>query len=90
MDDDRKSFRSDLFAGKRVLISGATSGLGLEVARGFAGLGADVTPQAVRKASSPHALPTRAISAFPSNRLMSAIPPRYRRWLGVSIVSKCS
>ncbi|MFC7066737.1 SDR family NAD(P)-dependent oxidoreductase [Brucella rhizosphaerae] len=36
------SFAKDLFAGKRVLVSGATSGIGLEMARGFAALGASV------------------------------------------------
>jgi len=34
------SFAKDLFAGKRVLVSGATSGIGLEMARGFAALAA--------------------------------------------------
>ncbi|PTE20937.1 oxidoreductase [Cereibacter changlensis JA139] len=37
------SFRSDLFAGKHVILTGATSGIGLEIARGFAELGAEVT-----------------------------------------------
>lgn len=35
-------FRSDLFAGKSVLVSGGSSGIGLEMARGFAALGASV------------------------------------------------
>ncbi|RCW87241.1 SDR family NAD(P)-dependent oxidoreductase [Paracoccus lutimaris] len=37
------TFRKDLFAGRHVIISGATSGIGLDIARGFAALGAEVT-----------------------------------------------
>ncbi|MEM8552841.1 MAG: SDR family oxidoreductase [Pseudomonadota bacterium] len=36
-------FTSDLFAGKHVIVTGATSGIGLDIARGFAALGATVT-----------------------------------------------
>jgi NAD(P)-dependent dehydrogenase (short-subunit alcohol dehydrogenase family) len=36
------TFRKDLFAGQTVLVSGATSGIGLAIARGFKGMGADV------------------------------------------------
>src|SRR5260370_41538572 len=42
MDTILAAFRPDLFAGKQVLISGGTSGIGLGVAKGFARLGADV------------------------------------------------
>ncbi len=42
MQDVLSSFADDLFAGKRVLVSGATSGIGLDIARGFAALGASV------------------------------------------------
>ncbi len=42
MNDILATFRPDLFAGKRVLISGGTSGIGLGMAKAFAGLGADV------------------------------------------------
>ena len=35
------SFRPDLFAGQRAIVVGATSGIGLEIARGLAGLGAE-------------------------------------------------
>jgi NAD(P)-dependent dehydrogenase (short-subunit alcohol dehydrogenase family) len=42
MDQILAAFRPDLFAGKQVLISGGTSGIGLAVAKGFARLGADV------------------------------------------------
>ena len=43
MEDIVGTFRSDLYAGKHVILSGATSGIGLDIARGFAALGADVT-----------------------------------------------
>ena len=43
MDEILATFRPDLFAGKRVLISGGTGGIGLCMAKAFAGLGADVT-----------------------------------------------
>jgi hypothetical protein len=36
------SFRPDLLAGQRAIVVGATSGIGLEIARGLAGLGAEV------------------------------------------------
>lgn len=42
MDEILASFRPDLYAGKRVLVSGGTSGIGLAIARGFAGLGGTV------------------------------------------------
>jgi NAD(P)-dependent dehydrogenase (short-subunit alcohol dehydrogenase family) len=42
MDTILAAFRPDLFAGKQVLISGGTSGIGLGVAKGFARLGAKV------------------------------------------------
>jgi NAD(P)-dependent dehydrogenase (short-subunit alcohol dehydrogenase family) len=42
MDEIIATFRPDLFAGKRVLASGASSGIGLAIAQGFARLGADV------------------------------------------------
>lgn len=36
------SFRGDLFAGKTILVSGGSSGVGLALARGFAALGGNV------------------------------------------------
>jgi NAD(P)-dependent dehydrogenase (short-subunit alcohol dehydrogenase family) len=36
------TYLPDLFAGRNVLVSGGTSGIGLAIAKGFAGLGADV------------------------------------------------
>ncbi len=36
------TFNPDLYRGRHVLVSGATSGIGLAIARGFAGLGATV------------------------------------------------
>ncbi|MET4633467.1 SDR family NAD(P)-dependent oxidoreductase [Kaistia defluvii] len=36
------TFQRDLFAGRTVLVCGATSGIGLAIAQGFAALGADV------------------------------------------------
>ena len=43
MKEILSTFRPDLFAGKRVLVSGGTSGIGLALAKGFARLAADVT-----------------------------------------------
>ncbi len=42
MKDIVQTFRSDLFAGRRIILTGATSGIGLDIARGFAALGAEV------------------------------------------------
>lgn len=42
MDAFLASFRPDLYAGKRILVSGGTSGIGLSIARGFARLGGTV------------------------------------------------
>ncbi|MDQ0475233.1 SDR family NAD(P)-dependent oxidoreductase [Labrys wisconsinensis] len=42
MDEIIATFRPDLFAGKHVLVSGASSGIGLAMAQGFARLGATV------------------------------------------------
>jgi len=42
MDQIKTTFRPDLFAGRRVLVSGASSGIGLAVARGFRDVGAEV------------------------------------------------
>lgn len=43
MDEMIGAFRADLFADRHVIVSGATSGIGLDIARGFAVLGAEVT-----------------------------------------------
>jgi NAD(P)-dependent dehydrogenase (short-subunit alcohol dehydrogenase family) len=43
MDEIFATFRPDLFTGKRALISGGTSGIGLCLAKAFARLGAKVT-----------------------------------------------
>jgi|APCry1669189241_1035207.scaffolds.fasta_scaffold48510_2 hypothetical protein len=54
MADVLSSFRPDLFKGQHVLVSGASSGIGLAIAQSFAGLGAHVvgtgTSQAKLKA----------------------------------------
>jgi NAD(P)-dependent dehydrogenase (short-subunit alcohol dehydrogenase family) len=50
MDEILATFRPDLFAGKRVLISGGTSGIGLALAKGFARLGAEVTATGASRA----------------------------------------
>lgn len=43
MDAILASFSPTLFTGRHVLVSGGSSGIGLAIARGFAGLGAEVT-----------------------------------------------
>ncbi|MDZ5696028.1 SDR family NAD(P)-dependent oxidoreductase [Chelativorans sp. M5D2P16] len=43
MQEILHTFRPDLFSGRHALVVGATSGIGLDIARGFAGLGARVT-----------------------------------------------
>ncbi len=52
MDEILATFRPDLFAGKRVLISGGTSGIGLCLAKAFARLGAEVTATGASQAAS--------------------------------------
>lgn len=42
MKDILDSFKPGLFAGKQVIVSGASSGIGLAIAQGFAALGAEV------------------------------------------------
>ncbi|MBX4862870.1 SDR family oxidoreductase [Rhizobium sophorae] len=42
MQEILDTFRKDLYAGQKVLVSGATSGIGLAIAQGFAGMGAEV------------------------------------------------
>lgn len=44
------SFRADLFSNTHVIVSGATSGIGLDIARSFAALGANVTALGSSKA----------------------------------------
>ena len=53
------TFRPNLFAGKRVLVSGASTGIGLAIARCFAGLGAEV----IATGSSPDKLATARADA---------------------------
>ena len=50
MDEILATFRPDLFAGKRVLISEGTSGIGLALAKDFARLGAEVTATGASRA----------------------------------------
>ncbi|MES2249157.1 MAG: SDR family oxidoreductase [Pseudomonadota bacterium] len=56
------TFRNDLFSGKSVVVSGATSGIGLALAHGFARLGASV----VATGSNPEKIARE--SANPDNR----------------------
>jgi NAD(P)-dependent dehydrogenase (short-subunit alcohol dehydrogenase family) len=61
MDEIIATFRPDLFAGKRVLVSGATSGIGLAIAQGFARLGAEVV------ATGTSAAKLSAVGSDPAN-----------------------
>lgn len=61
MQEITSTFRPDLFAGKHVLVSGASTGIGVAIARGFVELGAEV----VATGSSPHKLD--AARADPAN-----------------------
>ena len=61
MKDIIATFRQDLFAGQRVLVSGASTGIGVAIARGFQALGAEV----IATGSSPHKLD--AARADPAN-----------------------
>lgn len=69
MDAILESFSSDLYAGKRVLVSGASSGIGLAIALGFARLGGDViaTGSSTAKlaaAADAHAVPNLRFAAL--------------------------
>ena len=62
MDEIIATFRPDLFAGKHVLVSGASSGIGLAMAQGFARLGAEVI------ATGSSAAKLEAEKAVPANK----------------------
>lgn len=59
MNDSLSGFVPEMFAGKTVLISGGTSGIGLEIARGFSRLGATViaTGSSAEKIAASHNRP---------------------------------
>ena len=50
MKDIFDTFRKDLYAGQKVLVAGATSGIGLAIAQGFAGMGAEVVATGTSRA----------------------------------------
>ncbi|MFM8745331.1 MAG: SDR family NAD(P)-dependent oxidoreductase [Aestuariivirga sp.] len=57
------TWRPDLFSGKHVVVTGATSGIGLAIAMAFAALGARVTGTATN-ATKAEALGTKGIAPF--------------------------
>jgi NAD(P)-dependent dehydrogenase (short-subunit alcohol dehydrogenase family) len=70
------SFAADLFAGQTVFVSGASSGIGLEIARGFRDLGAQVvaTGSSPRKLSDERAEERNAGIAFRQVMSSSTVP----------------
>ncbi len=66
MNDVLASFSPTLYRGRKVVVSGGSSGLGLAVAQGFAGLGADVIATGSSAAKLEHArkLPENAGISF--------------------------
>jgi NAD(P)-dependent dehydrogenase (short-subunit alcohol dehydrogenase family) len=74
MDKIIETFRPGLFAGKRVLISGASTGIGLAIARGFARLGAEV----VATGSSPDKLAAARADAANAGIRFEALDVRDR------------
>ncbi len=66
MKDVLASFSPTLYRGRKVVVSGGSSGLGLAVAQGFAGLGADVIATGSSAAKLEHArkLPENAGISF--------------------------
>ena len=63
------TFRKDLFAGQTVLVSGATSGIGLAIARGFAGMGATVVATGTSEAKIDAARKDPALSSIRFEKL---------------------
>ena len=58
-----ETWRSDLFSGKHVVVTGATSGIGLAIAKAFVTLGARVTGTATSE-SKAKALATEGVTPF--------------------------
>ncbi|WEZ86032.1 SDR family oxidoreductase (plasmid) [Rhizobium sp. 32-5/1] len=63
------TFRKDLYAGQTVLVSGATSGIGLAIAQGFAGMGAQVVATGTSQDKIDRARKDPALSAIRFEKL---------------------
>jgi hypothetical protein len=83
MDEILATFRPDLFAGKRVLVSGGASCIGLALAKGFARLGAEVTAEAALalrsvtwRSSAPLSVATERDAILALDAFTSTFAPR--------------
>lgn len=63
------TFRKDLYADQAVLVSGATSGIGLAIAQGFAGMGAQVVATGTSQDKIDRARKNPALSAIRFEKL---------------------
>ncbi|WP_175857712.1 SDR family oxidoreductase [Burkholderia anthina] len=81
MQDIIDSFGRRLFDGKRVIVSGGSSGIGLAIARGFAALGADVVATGTSAAKFDTARSDRANDGIHFERLDVRDRGEVSRWM---------